>query len=92
MRLTIIRMHTDLHQTMYIFYLIDNDNNRAKLRLVLDQYEDQQRLTKRHGWKSVRRYERLNSRTNNLARTDITVPDDVIQEALDYIRANITVE
>lgn len=76
---------SELNRFLYRFWL-DGD-----LRLRLDRYAEQVRLTKRHKWKDVRDsvYDRLDSRGGGLRRRDIIIPSWVFNAILESARSDI---
>jgi hypothetical protein len=83
-------------------YEIATDHSREEWRywldergmmLVLDSYKMQVRPTKRHGWRSVRWWERLARKgTKQMDRADVPTPAEVRAEVLRKFRESITIE
>jgi len=75
---------TDTEQHLYRFLVWDD------LSLVLDDYAIQSRKTKRHGWKTVRMWSRLERRDNTIDRPEPS--KYVIAQAIDQVRGMVRYE
>lgn len=79
---------TDYSREEWDYYL-----NEHRMTLVLDSYRLQERPTKRHGWRSVKWWDRLaRPGTEQMDRADVPTPDHVKAEVLRKFREMITVE
>lgn len=80
---TVIEEHGDLRRTVWVFFWSDS------LGVVLDSWQDQERETKRHKFRSsyLTRWDRLEHRYN--FAEEPTPPESVKKKALDILRSKI---
>lgn len=60
--------------------------------LWLDGYEELQRPTRRHGFNTTIRYQRIMGRDNSLNESDVVLRADVMEEAIKKFTEGITVK
>jgi tagatose-1,6-bisphosphate aldolase non-catalytic subunit AgaZ/GatZ len=75
-----------------IFWRFWVDDRRNALRLVLDEYQIQNRKTHKHKYEAGKRWSRLYKRQSNLDRVDVYLPVDVLKEARDRLFGMIELE
>lgn len=80
-RIEVERLSADeLHRQAWEFAVIDKQTDDGdRLFVVVDQYTEEQRASKRQKLKLVRKYTRL--RASPLDRAEVPLPDDVAAEA-----------
>ena len=83
-RITVQRHADTLHALEWRFWFDDR-----KCRLVLDDYIELERLSTRHKFKVVGRYERIDKRKNTIA--DPPLPADIMEEAKQLFFDQLTV-
>jgi len=66
----------DLHKEEWTFWY--NDGNGV---LYLDGYTAWERKTRRHGWKAVTVWRRLDRRDNTMAESDVPFTDEIRERA-----------
>jgi len=62
----------DLNKKVYQFY-------QDGMRFRLNYYSEKHRQTKRHGWKSIKYYDRLRQRDCTIKVDEIPLTDELIQ-------------
>lgn len=67
--------------------LIGNSDN---VQLVLSEYLFQNRPSKRHNWKTVKRWDRLMNRQNTISLEEVDLPSTVGREVVCMLIQNIT--
>jgi hypothetical protein len=67
-----------LHRLFWRFWLDDGHNT---LKLVLDEYQIQERKTRRQKYEVIERWSRLYKRQSNLNRRYMYLPLEVLEEA-----------
>ena len=60
-------------------------------QVVLDRYTYLERASKRHKYRAVRWYERINARDSTVKLDEVPFPDDVTEEALAEVRSRFYV-
>jgi hypothetical protein len=81
----IIRKIDDLNREVYKFYWFDRN-------IILDSYRKEYKESTRHKkWNVIDKYERLSGRYSNMSEEDVSLPIDVIQEAIDLGKAQVKV-
>lgn len=80
-RIMVERLSPDeLHRKTWRFAVIDKHTDDGdRLFVVVDEYTEEQRASKRQKLKLERKYTRL--RSSPLDRTEVPLPDDVAAEA-----------
>lgn len=68
----------------YMFY------NIRGFAFVLQYYSYCERPTKRHGWTSKERYNRVSARSSNINAESIKIPAAIIQQAKEQLINSIT--
>lgn len=77
-----------LTKEVWEFWFYDRD-----MTLYLDSYRVFERLTKRHGYKCIFDYTRINQRNNTIKSiTDVPWPDDVVKEAEWHLQLSLSVK
>lgn len=85
-RFTLYNNLGDLNRESYTFYYYDG-------KIVLDEYAEETRETKRHGWKNHGRWwKRMNDRDSRIKRAEITVPTGIRMQAIKFIQDQIYFE
>lgn len=83
-RLTIDTDVEDLSKKEFTFTFLDGRG------IVLNSYFEMERETKRHKFKVIKRWSRLNSRDNNTSKPDLDL--DIQTEAVSYFRQLVKME
>lgn len=82
MNIEITRFNSELSKRIWRFNF---GAEYGDVFLVLDGYSLLERATKRHSWKAIEWYRRLDNRGSTLKYSGVQVPDDVIKEVKDQI-------
>lgn len=83
----VVKDQTPLEQMKWLFWFHGGDTT-----IYLDSYHFYRRNTKRHAFKAVEWYTRLDQRNNTLKEENVPLPDDVKTAALKIFTDKITVK
>jgi hypothetical protein len=78
----VIRQKDDLNREVWEFRELQKYIN-SPITVILNLYSIEERFTKRHKWVSTRAYDRHDQRRSFLQVSEVPLPDDVRQEALE---------
>lgn len=77
----------ELNKVQFTFYFDD-----YRYTLFLNKYLVFKRETKRHGWKCVSFYDRLNDRNSKIKESEVPLTEEIKQQALNEFFKIITVK
>lgn len=87
MHVEVERIYSDgLYGLFFVFYV---QTTNIGIIYCLHDYKECRRPTKRHKWAAENQYNRLRDSIYDLKRDDISVPEEVITEALGLIKSKI---
>lgn len=88
MAIDVIKEDGDLRRERWSFGVGTNYTDRVMLRL--NRYALEERESKRHKWKPVKKWDSFNERwAGNLKREQITIPDWVKQKARELVKIDV---
>jgi tRNA isopentenyl-2-thiomethyl-A-37 hydroxylase MiaE len=77
----------DFHKKEYIFWFYDNRDV-----LYLDKYYECERKTKRHAWKIVKKYDRIDNRYNEIKASEVPLTEELKEQAKKILIDSIQVK
>lgn len=84
MRIEIEDVKTDLERDVYTFWIVD-------FNLILDSYKVQFRESKKHKFKNLKTYERIDKRNSTMKLSDFEIPSYIEDDVKEMVKNKLVV-
>ncbi len=84
MRIEIEDIKTELERDVYSFWIVD-------FNMILDSYKVQYRESKKHKFKNLKSYERIDKRNSTMNLSEFEIPSYIVDDVKEMVKNRLVV-